>query len=1233
MAAEVNPYESDLPVGTVIPAVSAVGWPMGHRNCDVRPRLVDKLGVARLVDSGSQVTTTSRTPADKKDNFSRLMAVNGSKIETYGVREIEIKINRKSYTINAIVCDMGQDILGMDFINKYRLGLEWDDFDQTELYLVDKKAGIKSLLQMVTVPTNLQRNYLSPEGAGDGRRLCDQSGPVRVQSGEDAKSVQFQVSCIKKLGQEEEKVAKKSVEEQLQSHDPKYVSLLKKYPALLNPNFVKGEPVHGVWHKIDTGTHPPSKAKRRPIVSNAKKAAAGKAAWDQMIADGIVEKVKAGDNTEWASALHIVDKPGGGARPCSDFRDLNKKTLTESYPLPLLRDFTSKIHGCKVFSVVDLKSAFFNVPIWPPHRHKTTTLSPWGGAYVYNRLPFGLSSGPSTWQLLLETVLKDIPSCFLYLDDVLIFEKNQADHDRVLETVFKRLAENNMALSIDKCKFGQSEVDYLGYRVSSRGIRPLPKKLDALDRFQPPKSQKDVLHFCGALNYFRTSLRGVKRPDGTCKSAAAVLQPLYAIGTEKLPKSIKFQEIWDKSPALQNAFLEAKTMLKDAVELCHPNPNYPLALFSDASDHSVGGALQMLTPEGRFEPLGFYSAHLTPTQQKYSVFKKELLGVFKSLRHFLPEVYGKHLTIYTDHLPVKNAFESNNIPLNDPQVFRQITEISRFTRDVKHISGIDNTFADYLSRVKENKKGTVYQEPGEEDTLEVSATESVKFQLLSLAALQDLQKECPEIKKIQEGDMPKYTKFGMINLDDWNIFCEISSSTFRPYIPKEMRHQVISSLHFDHLGIKSTTKRVAEEFYWPSLKEDVKKFCKMCNSCMKVKSNNKLVNDGEFSVPDKRFSHVMVDVVGPLPDSYGYKFILTAIDRTTRFLHCFPLREASASEAATAFLQGYVALMGLPSVVTSDNGASFTAGLWKGMMEKLNIEVKYSALYRPQSIGMLERQHRSIKDSLKAAIEDMTEKHQSKWMDYLPFVLLGKRVAMQPDIGASPSQMTFGVNPRIPGQILHDPGEVEDEESLQKLLCQVRNKTQIIATQPSRHNPPQTALPGIPEGVTQAYTRQHQRTGLQAPFEGPFDIHSRPSRSTVKLKVGTFKDGEGRFEIRHVNDLKFAHPDSLAAPIQRPRRGRPSARVDSPSNTDGQTMAAPEPTPSNQSDSSVNNATGAAVGRRPVRATRNPAPKYIDAVELAGNSNAFSTHAEPTSKRWWVASQAELDVLNRSINR
>ena len=150
-------------------------------------------------------------------------------------------------------------------------------------------------------------------------------------------------------------------------------------------------------------------------------------------------------------------------------------------------------------------------------------------------------------------------------------------------------------------------------------------------------------------------------------------------------------------------------MLGEAVENTHPNHNYPLCLFTDASDNSIGGSLQMLSPAGTFQPLGFYLAHLNPSQKKYIVFKKELLGAFKSLRHFLPEIYGKHCTIYTDHLPLKMAFESNTIPLNEPQVYRQITEIGQFTRDVRHVSGVENTFADFLSRITPQQTGSAYQ--------------------------------------------------------------------------------------------------------------------------------------------------------------------------------------------------------------------------------------------------------------------------------------------------------------------------------------------------------------------------------------------------------------------------------------------------------------------------------------------------------------------------------------------
>ena len=117
------------------------------------------------------------------------------------------------------------------------------------------------------------------------------------------------------------------------------------------------------------------------MIANAAKAEMGKKAWRQMEKDGVIERVKPGDNTDWASALHLAPKPGpgGGVRPCSDFRALNQKTVLDSYELPMLKDFTKKIAGAKFFSKVDLRSAFFNLPIWPPHKHKTTTLDPWGG--------------------------------------------------------------------------------------------------------------------------------------------------------------------------------------------------------------------------------------------------------------------------------------------------------------------------------------------------------------------------------------------------------------------------------------------------------------------------------------------------------------------------------------------------------------------------------------------------------------------------------------------------------------------------------------------------------------------------------------------------------------------------------------------------------------------------------------------------------------------------------------
>ena len=228
------------------------------RTIDLRPRLVDlSTGECRLLDSGAQISTVKKGPEDKIDTSINLVAVNGSRIHTYGTRNLEVKINRKKYSIPAIVCDVKQDILGADFINKYKLGLEWDDFDQSELFIVDKRAQIRHPIKIVTVPSDTIRTHhieevASPSSPAEPGLSPTPSSPAEPglsptegteeasSSSKEAKwaSALFKVACMKQLGSEsEDKVPDMSTEQALSNHDPEYVALIKAHPELLNRPF------------------------------------------------------------------------------------------------------------------------------------------------------------------------------------------------------------------------------------------------------------------------------------------------------------------------------------------------------------------------------------------------------------------------------------------------------------------------------------------------------------------------------------------------------------------------------------------------------------------------------------------------------------------------------------------------------------------------------------------------------------------------------------------------------------------------------------------------------------------------------------------------------------------------------------------------------------------------------------------------------------------------------------
>ena len=185
-------------------------------------------------------------------------------------------------------------------------------------------------------------------------------------------------------------------------------------------------------------------------------------------------------------------------------------------------------------------------------------------------------------------------------------------------------------------------------------------------------------------------------------------------------------------------------------------------------------------------------------------------------------------------------------------------------------------------------------------------------------------------------------------------------------------------------------------------------------------------------VSPARFSQLEIDVVGPLPQSEGQRYLLTIICRTTRWVDALPMPEATAENCVKAFIRGWVKQVGLPFEAVSDNGNTFISKIWKGLHESIGTLVKYTPLYSPSSLGLAERQHREIKTGLKACLLTMANEAKDRWMDCLPWVILNRRTVYQPTLGASSAELVYGSCPVIPGDLVRPQEKVNLQDLLKK---------------------------------------------------------------------------------------------------------------------------------------------------------------------------------------------------------
>ena len=249
------------------------------------------------------------------------------------------------------------------------------------------------------------------------------------------------------------------------------------------------------------------------------------------------------------------------------------------------------------------------------------------------------------------------------------------------------------------------------------------------------------------------------------------------------------------------------------------------------------------------------------------------------------------------------------------------------------------------------------------------------------------------------------------------------------------------------------------------------------------------------------------------------------------------MQEATSQTCCQAFIWGWSQRFGLPQVMTSDNGNTFIAKLWKDLLQALGIDQKLTPPYHSSSLGGVERKHADIKASLKAALVDMADNHGSEWMNHLPWVLLGRRTAYQQDLKTTPAELALGLNPTLPAGLIGEPGPPLDNKEVNELLQGLREKNDREGIQTSKHRTEQINLPDLSK-VTHVLVKKGKPPPLGAQYDGPFPITDRIGDNCIRIRVGTTVTGEPRMELQHWNNCKPAVMKSHEQEEERPRPGR-----------------------------------------------------------------------------------------------
>ena len=412
---------------------------------------------------------------------------------------------------------------------------------------------------------------------------------------------------------------------------------------------------------------------------------------------------------------------------CCDYRRLNAITRPQSFPLPRLEDVWDAIgeKQAKIFSTLDLSQGFHQIPMASDSVEKTAFVTQ-NGQFQWRVMPYGLTNSPVAFMRTMHEALRKYlyKICIIYVDDVIVYSENMADHLKHLRMVFESIKSAGLKLKPSKCNFAARKVKYLGHILSKEGVRPNPEKTEIVDKFPTPKNVKEVRSFLGLMNYYKRFIKDFSK-------IAAPLSMCLRKDT-----AFKWTSEW------QSAFVYLKAKLVAEPILCYPDMSRRFYLATDASNTGIGFVLSQKDDEGKEHAVAFGGRALRGPETRYSTSEKEYLAIKEGIKTCHPYLADKEFTVYTDHKPLKFAatFRPDLGRLGRWAMFLQNY---KFVTEYK--TGKSKNNADALSMIPFLDVQKEITQPGSE--IDSAKVQHPTIQLCSIvpADVADMQSSCPEV--------------------------------------------------------------------------------------------------------------------------------------------------------------------------------------------------------------------------------------------------------------------------------------------------------------------------------------------------------------------------------------------------------------------------------------------------------------------------------------------------------